>query len=271
MLFYIILASMAEILVAFAGMIFIFLGAEKFKRKISSFISFSVGTFLALIFIDILPETIEMTGSPETAFLYTLFGFLLFFVISRFLHWYHHHNEGYIVCNEEGAPQGCVPALIARKKDPKTTGYLLLAGDALHNFIDGIIIAFAFLADFNIGVVTTIAVLFHEFPQEAADFFVLIHAGFSRTRALFYNFLSSLGTLAGALIAYALASTSASAEALIGPALGIVAGNFLYIAASDLIPELHERYRGGASTFSQFFLIVAGILMMYLVITFIGE
>jgi len=153
-------------------------------------------------------------------------------------------------------------------KSKKTTGYLVLAGDSVHNFIDGVVIALSFIADFNIGVVTTIAVLLHEFPQEVADFFILLNSGFSKTKALMLNFTVAFTTPIAAIATYFLAFGT---DKIIGPALGIVAGNFLYIAATDLIPELHEKHKNGASTLKQFSLIILGILIMYTIITLMPE
>jgi len=264
-LLYIILATLSEILVAFTGIFFIFLSHEKFKKYLQHFISFSVGTFLAVIFLNILPEAIH-ESSADVALTYTLVGFLFFFILSRFLHWYHYHEEDEhsLVGGEAGHSHSVEPHI-----DIKSTGYLVLAGDIVHNAIDGAVIALAFIADVNIGIATTIAVLFHELPQEAADFIVLLHAGFSRLKALFFNFLVSLSTLIVAVITYFIA---VDFDRVLGPALGLVAGNFLYIAASDLIPELHARHRGGTvSTFRQFSIILLGVFVMYLIITLIPE
>lgn len=244
---YIIIASILESLVALTGILFLFLGYEKFKKYLPYLISFSVGTFLAVVFFELLPESIEMAGA-ELASLHVLIGFLFFFIFSRVLHWYHHHEEG--CCDHEQIKVG---------------GYLVLVGDLLHNFIDGIIIALAFMADFNIGVITTVAVLFHEFPQEASDFFVMVNSGFTKSKALLFNFLVSFSTIVGAVLAYFLANKM---EILIGPALGIVAGNFLYIAASDLIPELSQNKK---DIWKQLFFILLGVVIIYILSIFISE
>ncbi|GMQ94899.1 MAG: hypothetical protein BMS9Abin13_009 [Patescibacteria group bacterium] len=264
-LLYIVLATIAEMIVALAGIFFVFLGSEKLKRYLPYFISFSVGTFLAVVFLNILPEAMKYS-SPDTILSYTLAGFLFFLLLSRFLHWYHHHEKR--ECSPEDGSSKCVRVDDTRVSI-KASGYLVLAGDFIHNFIDGIIIALAFLADVNIGIVTTIAVLFHEFPQEVADFFILINAGFSKKKALLFNFLVSSTTLVGAVITYFLA---VNIDKFIGPALGLVAGNFLYIAASDLIPELQARHGAGTgSTIRQFSLILLGVFIMYTIIILMPE
>jgi len=247
MLLYIVIASILESLASLIGVVFLFLGYDRIKEYIQYFISFSVGTFLGVIFFDILPEALDVSNQ-ETVFLYVIVGFLFFFLLSRFVNLYHVHYEEDLMCHDH----------YKRK-----SGYMVLAGDIIHNFIDGIIIALAFLADLHLGIITTIAVLLHEFPQEASDFFVLVHSGFSKGKALLFNFLVSLSTIAGALLAYFFA---VNAENIIGPALGLVAGNFLYIAASDLIPELHTGHReNGANTFGQFILIILGVGLMYII------
>lgn len=258
MLFYIILASILESVVSFSGIFFLFMNSERFRKYLHYLVSFSVGAFLAIVFFDLLPESIA-ESSVETALIFTLVGFLFFFLFSRMIHWYHCHEE-------EGGV--CLPAQGLSGKN-SASGYMVLAGDLVHNFIDGIAIALAFMADFHLGVITTVAILLHELPQEASDFFIMLHSGFTARKAFFLNFLISLSTLAGALITYFLAG---GVKNIIGPALGIVAGNFLYIAASDLVPELHLKHRSGAaSTTIQFSLILLGILLMYFVTTLIPE
>lgn len=264
-LFYIILASILEMLVALAGILFLFLTTNKFKKYLTHFISFSIGAFLAVIFLSLLPEAIK-ESSVDIALLYTLAGFLFFFLLSRFLYWYHHHDGD----DNETDTDHVEKIIVEKTKEIKTSGYLVLYGDILHNAVDGIVIALAFLADINLGIVTTTAVLFHEFPQEAVDFFVMINSGLSRGRALFYNFLVSSSTLISAVLTYFLA-TKINVEEFIGPALGIAAGNFLYLAASDLIPELHERHKAGASTIKQFSFIIFGVIVMFTVLMLIPE
>jgi zinc and cadmium transporter len=240
MLFYILLASTLETLIALIGILFVFWGYERLKRFLPYLVSFSVGTLLAVVFLDLLPEAIKVTQS-EDVFIYTLFGFLFFFVFSRLLHWYHHHEEGCISHN-----------------DIKTSGYLILTGDFIHNFIDGVIIALAFSVDVKVGIITTTAVLFHEIPQELADFFILVRSGFSKVKALTLNFIVALTTILGAVLTYFL---TANMQNFIGPALGIVAGNFLYIATSDLLPSLHSK--NVRQTFVQFLFILLGVGIIY--------
>jgi len=249
LLFWILGASAAQSIVALIGQVIFFLFKKNVTKYINYLVSFSVGSLLGVVFFDILPEALE-EASSSFVFTYVLIGFLAFFALTRILSWSHCHTAG---CHIHDTREGVK----------------VLLGDAIHNFIDGIIIALAFLVDFNLGLVTTAAVLIHEVPMEISDFFILIHAGYSVKKALFYNFLIALTTILGSLLAYFAAPKM---ESLMIPALGIVAGNFLYIAASDLIPELHdgEGSRGKISSAVQMALIISGILIIYFSSSILG-
>ncbi len=234
----IIIASIAESLVSFFASVAVILNEHRVRRFVHWFISFAVGALLAVVFFDVLPESIDLIG-VQSAMPWTLGGFLLFFVFEMFLSWYHYHEE--------------------EVETSSSVGYLISAGDALHNFVDGVIIALAFGASYSLGILTTAAILLHEIPQEVSDFVLMIHSGFSKQKALIYNVLVSLTTLAGALVGYALTFS----ENYLGYLLGIVAGNFLYLAASDLIPELRHKHRS-ASSLAQLALILGGIAVVYL-------
>lgn len=238
-LLWILGASVAESIVSLIGRSIVFLGEKRLKRLTHYFVSLAVGTLLGAIFLEILPEALRLSA-VGTVFLWVLFGFLFFFVLERVLLYYHCH-EG--TCNVHAA------------------GYLILFGDAVHNFIDGVIIALAFFADLRLGILTSIAVLLHEVPQEIGDFLVLLHSGFTKERALLYNFLVATATIFGAVFTY-LAASRLQIELFIGPALGVVAGNFLYIAASDLIPGLHVHREKRITLLYHVLLIVLGILLI---------
>lgn len=241
MLFWILLFSFAETLIALSGQIVAYLLSDKIKRYIPYFISFAVGTILAVVFLNILPDASKMMD-VDALFIYTLGGFLFFFLLSRSIFWYHCHTSTCTVHDRK-------------------SGVLVLFGDAIHNFIDGAIIALSFLVDFRLGVATSVAVLAHELPMEISDFFILINSGYTKRKALFYNFLIALTTPLGAVIVY---YSTADINSLIGPALGIVAGNFLYIAASDLLPELHNNSGDSVrESFIQSILIIFGVLVIY--------
>ena len=146
-----------------------------------------------------------------------------------------------------------------QKSREHSTGTMILVGDGLHNFLDGILIAAAFLTDIHLGVVTSLAVAAHEIPQEVGDFAVLLHSGFSRARAFLYNILTSLTTVIGGVLAWFALQQMQVALPFV---LAVAASSFIYIAVADLIPTLHQRVEGSA-TFQQVVLIVAGILLIY--------
>lgn len=244
----IILASLAESVVSFSGGVLAFLNAQTIKRFTHFAVSFAVGALLSVSLLELIPEAAE-ESSLESIMPYVLAGMIFFFIVERFLSWYHHH---------EGREEG---------QEVKSYAYLILWGDFLHNFIDGVIIALTFTADFRLGVITTVAVILHEIPQEIGDFGVLLHAGFSKFKALVYNFLASLSTVLGAVIAVFLRGSLP--EEFIPVALAVIAGNFIYLAASDLMPELKEK-AGAAHTFGQIALIILGAVLVILPEFFLG-
>ena len=238
--FWILGASILETILSLVGQAAVFFGGDNIKKYIRYLVSFAIGTLLAVVFLDILPEALEFIPA-EPLFMYVLAGFISFFILAKFLFWYHCHNGE---CPVHGSPS------------------LILLGDAVHNFIDGIVIALAFIADFDLGLITTFAVLLHEFPQEMSDFFVLVRRGYGPQKALMYNFLTAATTVAGGVLTYFFAR---SLDFLIGPALGLVAGNFLYIAASDLLPELRSDHETAKTTLLQFGFVFLGIFLIYFV------
>ncbi len=214
-LVWIILATVVNGLAAFVG-IFSLLIKEKFLKKILLLlVAFSAGGLLSGGFLHLLAESLEMLEA-EVAFLITLSGFSLFFIIERFLHWHHCHDDSCKV---------------------HSFTYMILIGDGIHNFIDGLIIAASFIISIPFGVMTTILILGHEIPQELGDFGALVHGGFEKKKALLFNFGSQLTAVAGGILGFFLGG-----EAWFTPILlPFAAGGFFYIAASDLIPELHKE------------------------------
>lgn len=232
----IFLASLAESLVAFAGGALAIFNEEKVRRAAHFIVSFAVGAFLGVSFLELIPEAIAMSGDG-LILTWVLGGIIFFFILEKLLFWYHCHD-------------GHCPI--------HTYTYLILWGDFLHNFIDGVIMALAFLVDVQLGILTSIAIVFHEIPQEIGDFGVLVHGGFSRSKALFYNFLSATSVMFGALLTYGLSSAF---EPFLPIGLALAAGNFIYIASTDLMPELHEAtsFKHG---FIQVIFIILGSLLV---------
>jgi zinc and cadmium transporter len=198
--------------------IFTFLVKEKQLYRILFYlIGFSAGALIGGAFLHILPEALEKSP-PTFVFSWVISGIALFFLMERYFFWRHCHEEG--KCQVHGFT------------------YLNLIGDGFHNFLDGMIIAASFMVSIHVGIVTTLAVIFHEIPQELGDFGVLIYGGFSKSKALFFNFISALAAMAGALVGYFIAGAASGFSSIILP---LTAGGFIYIATSDLIPELHKE------------------------------
>lgn len=178
---------------------------------------FAAGALLAAVFLDLLKDGLEVS-SADTVLLATLLGMVAFFFAERFLHWFHHHHQ--------------------HDKDGDPTTSLVVAGDTIHNALDGVVIAAAFLVSVPTGIITTVAVATHEIPQEIGDFGLLLAKGMSRARVLLVNVFSALATTVLAVITFALGSSD---KLPLGWLIGLSAGFLLYIAASDIIPEIHER------------------------------
>ncbi len=211
----IILATFINGLVAFVGALSLFLKENMLKRIILVLVAFSAGALLAGGLMHLLAESIEMMDM-DMAFITLLTGFSTFFVLERFLHW-HHCHEGHC--------------------DVHAFSYLILIGDSVHNFIDGLIIAASFIISVPFGIVTTTMIIGHEIPQELGDFGILIYGGIKKNKALLYNFASQLMSMVGGVIGFFITGLGNYTPFL----LSFAAGGFLYIAASDLIPELHKE------------------------------
>lgn len=215
---YVLLFSLLGGVISLIGGI-ILLSRRSWAEKLATYATpFAAGALLSAVFLDLLHEGVEL-AEPYTVLLAALVGMISFFLASRFLQWFHHHHQ-----HEDS------------KVDP--TASLVIFGDTLHNALDGIAIAASFLVSIPTGIITTIAVATHEIPQEIGDFGLLLNKGLSRKKVLFFNVLSALATTVAALITFRLGSE----EVLpVGALLGLSAGFLLYIAASDIIPTIHEE------------------------------
>ena len=218
------------------------------ERLLPSLVSYAVGAMLAAAFLGLLPEAFAYphTG-PEQITGVLLGGILLFFVLEKFVLWRHCHTES---CAAHGSH-----APLATARPLRAAGALVLIGDSVHNLIDGVLIAAAFLTDTRLGVLTALAIVAHEIPQEIGDVAVLVHSGYSRGKAMLYNLLTNLPTLLGGVVAY---FALESAEGVLPYVLTLAAASFIYIAVADLIPDLHRRPEPTA-TAAQVLLIGAGI------------
>jgi len=231
-----ILASVTIVsMVSFIGLLFVGMKEGVLGRVLMVLVGFASGSMIGAAFFDLIPEAVE-TGSNVWLFIVT--GIMFFFVMEKFLYWRHCHDENCQV---------------------HSFAYLNLIGDGVHNFVDGALIAGSFLISASLGFTTTLAVVFHEIPQELGDFGVLVFGGFARKKALTYNFLSAATAVVGALTTYALSSQVQSLPALLVP---FAAGGFIYVAATDLMPELHKRTQPRDSLV-QLLTLLAGIGLMF--------
>ncbi|WJW74921.1 ZIP family metal transporter [Thiohalobacter sp. IOR34] len=221
-------------------------------RLLPHFVSFAIGALLGAAFLALLPHALAAPGIDDMHVIMgtVLAGVLGFFLLEKLVLWRHCHESHCEVHQPEHDSHSHSPA----------AGTLILIGDGVHNLVDGVLIGAAFLTDVHLGIVTSLAVAAHEIPQEVGDFAVLLHSGFSRSRAFFYNVLSSLTTVIGGLVAY---YSMQQAQEALPYVLAIAAASFIYIAVADLIPGLHKRVQA-AATLQQVALIAAGVLVIYL-------
>lgn len=242
-IFHLILLATTGSVVSLAGG-FLLLSNRKLALIVAKFSgSFAAGALIAAVFFDLLPEAIEHTDkSADSILTWALIGIAGFFVLERRLRWFHHHHE-------HGAD--------------RTLPAMLIIGDTVHNAIDGVVIAFAYLADPAVGAVTTIAVAFHEIPQEIGDFGLLLKSGWARKKIVLANILSALATVVAAMVVFLIGKNQ---EALVAPALALSAGMLLYIALSDVLPSVHEKNPSRKWLDSSNLLFLAGVAVVYLAI-----
>jgi zinc and cadmium transporter len=207
-------------------------------------ISYAIGALLGAVFLEILPHAFELTKNIQHLTASILFGILLFFVLEKLVLWRHCHAED---CEAHDAH--------SHANDHGRSGMMIMIGTTFHNLVDGVIIAAAFLADTRLGVVTALAIIAHEIPQEVSDFLILLHSGYSKRKALLVNLLSSAAMVLGAVIAYFALENMQQALPFL---LGIAAASMIYVAVADLIPGLHRRTQL-AATLEQVVLIGLGV------------
>ena len=236
--YYALAAVIAVSLVSLTGAIYLLFKREQLSRFIPGLVAFAAGALLGAALFDLLPESIE--ALPEQFSIYLALGIVGFLIFEYVLHWHHHHHDNCEDCDH-------------------TTAYTVLVGDGLHNFIDGVIIASAFLVNPAIGVATTLAIILHEIPQELSDFAIFLHSGISTRRALFLNSLSAATAIAGTVIGYLFLERI---EAALPYILSIGAGGFLYIAMVDLLAEV-RRDHAGPHAGIKILLVLLGLGLIY--------
>lgn len=231
-------------LISLIGVFTLAIDQRKIYRYLIYLVSFSAGTLMGDAFIHLIPEAFSETKNTALVSISILAGILMFFVLEKIVHWRH--------CHAEPCPE-----------HPHPFSYIILAGDSVHNFIDGIIIAASYLVSIPLGITTTMAVFFHEIPQEVGDFGSLVYGGFPVKKALLFNFLTALTAILGAILVLSLDMDAGSLVNLLIP---FAAGGFIYVAGTDLIPELHKHNEGKKGIFQVTAFVLGVGLMMGLLI-----
>ena len=286
-LLWIVLFSLLGGVLSVAGAALVALNIN--KTAIPMLISYAIGAMLGAVFLEILPHAIEVATSPKQMTATVLFGILLFFALEKLVLWRHCHGDHCEVHAVHTAEECPDPQTSLSTDDLKTTKYkaaavkkpsinahpqhhnhdhdrgrsgmMIMIGDTFHNFVDGILIASAFMVDIKLGIVTAIAIIAHEIPQEVGDFLILLHSGYSKKQAFIFNLVSSLATAVGGFIAYFALS---HVQTWVPTILGLAAASMLYVAVADLIPSLHKRTELRA-TISQLCLIACGVASIFLI------
>lgn len=237
---YMLLSVAVVSLLSLIGISLLALSHKAFHQIVFGLVALAVGALFGDCFLHLLPEAYKDPSQSTKASLYVMAGILLFFALENFLHWRHQHSDEH------------------QKIEPY--GYLNILADMTHNFIDGLIIGASYLVSVKLGVATTLAVVLHEIPHEFSNFGVLVKSGFTRWRALFLNFLTALAALAGGIIAWWLGGSMAGFIQVLVP---VTAGGFIYIAGSDLVPQLHKDVKS-VKALAQFLAILVGVGIMFL-------
>lgn len=235
---WILISTFFVSIISLVGILTLAIKEDLLHKVIFCLIGFSAGALVGSAFLHILPESLEKTKST-TVFYYLILGIILFFLLERYLHWRHCHDKDCSI---------------------HSFTYMNLFGEAFHNFIDGVAIAASFIISIKLGIATTLAIILHEIPKELGNFGVLIYGGFTRRKALLYNFISALMAIIGALTGYFISDFACGFSNFIMP---LTAGGFIYIATSDLIPEIHKEKDQKRATMA-FIAFLVGIAFMAL-------
>jgi zinc and cadmium transporter len=239
---WILLATVFISALSFLGALVLVLKERILNKILPWLVAFSAGALIGSAFLHLIPEAMKEAGIGESSifkiFIYLILGFCTFFILEEFIGWHHHHET--------------------KHPEIASFSYLILFSDGLHNFIDGLIIAGSFLADFQIGLITSLAVISHEIPKEIGNFAVLIYGGFNKIKALFLNFISALAAILGGIIGFFILEKIGGGILFLLP---FTAGSFIYIAASDLIPQIKQE---GKSVIN-FLTFLLGIIIMVLI------
>lgn len=238
-----ILSVVIVSLISLAGVFSLYVNTRRLRHFLLYMVSFAAGAMIGDAFLHLLPEAIEKASNIRTVSVGILVGIVIFFTLEKFLFWRHCHTP-------------------TTEQHPHPVGLMNLISDGVHNFLDGVIIAASYLVSIPLGIATTIAVVLHEIPQEVGDFGILLHAGYSRKKALFFNFLTACLAILGTLITLIVGQRIENFVQFLIP---ITLGGFIYIAAADLLPEIHGEEHTGRSVL-QFIFFILGILVMALLL-----
>ena len=258
----IIFSLLGGVLSVLVAATFLLLPEHVRKTLVPHLVSFAIGSMLGAVFIGILPHALAGQGVEDShkIFLAVLLGLLTFFLLEKLVLWRHCHSDHCEAHAPDTHDHGHSHDDHDHDRPNKdAAGWMILVGDGMHNLVDGVLIAAAFMTDIHLGIVTAVAITAHEIPQEVGDFVVLLHSGFSRKKALLFNVLSSLTTIIGALLAYWWLD---GMQHLLPYVLAVAASSFIYIAVADLIPGLHKRAKA-SETMQQIVLIAAGVALIY--------
>jgi zinc and cadmium transporter len=245
MLIEIIFATLVVSAMSLVGISLISLDKKTMDNVVFIILSFAIGTLLAATFFDLFPEALE-SGDSQIVFGTALAGILTFFILERLVHWHHEHHD--------------------HSTHEKPVAWLVVIGDGVHNFFDGVAISASFLTSMEVGITTTFAIIVHEIPQELSDFTLLRYAGFSTKKALAFNLISALASVMGAVFFFYASEHIENIEPI---GLAFTAGAFLYIAATDLLPELHKEEEKSKSII-QLVAMLLGIATIWLIVNFVG-
>ena len=254
---WIIAASIGGGLLSVLGAALFALNARA-QQYVGSMVSYAIGALLGAVFLDILPEAIELTHNVAALSGTVLFGILLFFILEKLVLWRHCHH---VNCEAHELP------VSELGHDHGRSGSMIMLGDTFHNFVDGIIIAAAFLTNIELGIVTALAIIAHEIPQEIGDFAILLHSGYSKARAFQLNLISSFASVAGGVLGYFALQTL---QSWIPTLLALAAASMIYVAVADLIPGLHKRAQL-RDTVQQVVLIMLGVGTVALMAALVAE
>jgi len=244
-----IIASIVVSLLSFVGAVTLLMNDKILARVLVVLISFSAGTLIGGAFLHLIPEAVEHGGEKINVFVYVILGFVLFFILEKYFYWRHCHKGEQ--CEVHAHP----------------VAYLNLLGDGVHNFIDGVTIGVSFCIDIKIGFISSLMIVLHEIPQELGDFGVLLYGGLTKVKALIYNFLSALTAIVGTVVGFFI---SGSIRDIIVYLLPVMGGGFIYIAASDLVPEIQKQREEKMANLS-LVCFIFGIALMYILKTKINH